>query len=64
MVRILGSTSLQHREAALGARGKNAGRGLPRRSACGNDGQAATRLAHPQAQQQRQGDRCKGILAA
>ena len=37
---------LQHREAALGARGKNAGRGLPRRPACGYDGQAATRLAH------------------
>ena len=37
---------LQHREAALGARGENAGRGLPRRTACGYDGQAATRLAH------------------
>ena len=30
--------------SALG--GKNAGRGLPRRPACGYDGQAATRLAH------------------
>ena len=37
---------LQHREAALGARGENAGRGLPRRPAYGYDGQAATRLAH------------------
>ena len=30
----------------FGARGENAGRGLPRRPACGYDGQAATRLAH------------------
>ena len=37
---------LQHREAALGARRQNAGRGLPRRPACGYHGQAATRLAH------------------
>ena len=37
---------LQHREAALGARRADAGRGLPRRCACGYGGQAATRLAH------------------
>ncbi len=37
---------LQHRKATLGARWENPGRGLPRRPACGYDGQAATRLAH------------------
>ena len=37
---------LQHREAALGPRRENAGRGLSRRPACGYDGQAATRLDH------------------
>ena len=37
---------LQRRTAPLGPRRKNPGRGLPRRSACGYDGQAATCLAH------------------
>ena len=36
---------LQRRTATLGPRRKNPGRGLPRRPACGYDGQAATRLA-------------------
>ena len=53
---------LQHREAALGARWSHPGRSLPRRGACGYDGQAAPRLA--QAQQQQQEERFKGILAA
>ena len=34
------------REASLGARRADSGRGLPGRPACGYDGQAATRLAH------------------
>ena len=33
-------------EPTLGPRRKNPGRGLPRRPACGYDGQAAARLAH------------------
>ena len=37
---------LQRRTATLGPRRENPGRGLPRRPACGYDGQAATRLAH------------------
>ena len=37
---------LQCREAALGAGRANPGRGIPRRAACGYDGQAAPRLAH------------------
>ena len=37
---------LQPREAALGAGRANPGRGIPRRAACGYDGQAAPRLAH------------------
>ena len=37
---------LQHRETAHGAGRADAGRGLPRRDACGYDGQAAPRLAH------------------
>ena len=37
---------LQPREAALGAGRANPGRGIPRRGACGYDGQAAPRLAH------------------
>ncbi len=36
---------LQHREAALGARRKNASRSLPWQAACGYGGQAAKRLA-------------------
>ena len=37
---------LQHHQAALGAGRADAGRGLPRRHACGYDGQAASRLDH------------------
>ena len=37
---------LQCREASLGAGRANPGRGIPRRPACGYDGQAAPRLAH------------------
>ena len=35
-----------NREASLGAGRANPGRGIPRRPACGYDGQAAPRLAH------------------
>ena len=37
---------LQHRDTSLGAQRADARRGLPRRHACGYDGQAASRLDH------------------
>ena len=57
---------LQHRETAHGAGRKDAGRGLPGRPACGYMMDKPLRVlpTYPQAQQQQQDDRCKGILAA
>ena len=56
---------LQHPEAALGARRADAGRGIPRRHACGYVDKALRALStYPQAQQQQQEDRFKRTLAA